>query len=200
MERTKLTREERDAMNARVTELQRQYQTKEELAAAAAAKTQKELQASLENTTREREIWQKRYESNVISTELTKAAVQHKAYNPDQILAILSGSTKLVEVLDEDGKPTGQLVPKVTLQDVDKNKKPVTLELDPVQAIERLKAREEFQNLFLAEGSSGFGGGQKNKSSGQVDIAQLAKDPAAYRKYRKDHSLASITKSLEPKA
>ena len=51
-----------------------------------------------------------------------------------------------------------------------------------------MKDEEEFLNLFRGEGSGGAGlrsqpGGKK------ADVAQTAKDPAAYRKARKDGSI-----------
>jgi hypothetical protein len=47
-----------------------------------------------------------------------------------------------------------------------------------------MRDMEKFQNLFIAEGISGMGG--SNQSRGKdLDPAKIAKDPVAYREWRK---------------
>ena len=92
---------------------------------------------------------------------------------------------QLAEVLDSEGKPTGKLEPKVRYQANDKEGKPVTLDLSPAEATKRMKEEEEYLNLFRGEGAGGAGlrsqpGGRK------PDIKNLAQDPVAWRKARKE--------------
>jgi hypothetical protein len=101
-----------------------------------------------------------------------------------RIVAILGRDTQLVEVLDDEGQPTGRLAPKVKYRTKNKEGQTVTLDLSPSEAIKRMKDEDEYLNLFRGEGSGGAGlrsqpGGKK------PDIKNLATDPAAYRRARK---------------
>ena len=91
------------------------------------------------------------------------------------------------EELDSEGKPTGKLIPKVKLQDKDKDGKPVTLELLVPEAIKRMKEMEQYFNLFKGEGTGGIGGMNRGSGKGQPDFVKLAKEnPAEYRRLRRE--------------
>lgn len=182
--KAQLTAQQTQELNARLEQIQTEMLTKEEQARLAAEKARKAHKMEKEQLTTERDDWRRRFTESTIERSLTDAAASNNAFSPRQIVAILGPHTQLAEVLDDEGQPTGQLAPKVKYRTKDKEGKPVTLDLSPMDAIKRMKEEEEYLNLFRGEGASGAGlrsqpGGKK------PNISELAKDPAAYRKARK---------------
>ncbi len=182
--RTNLTAKEREELEGRVSELNRQLLTKEELAAQEKTKLTTDFKNQLDGLTNERDSWKNRYTEASIVRSLTDAAVVNNSFNPEQVVAILRQNTQLAEELDAEGKPTGSLVPKVSFADTDKDGKPVTLELSPQDAVKRMTEKDQYLNLFKGDGTGGIGG--TTRPGGKpADISELAKDPAKYREARK---------------
>lgn len=182
--KAQLTGKQAQELDSRLEQIQNEMRTKEEQARLAAEKARKKYKQDMESLTGERDSWRQRYTESTIERSLTDAAASNNAFSPRQIVAILGPNTQLTEVLDDEGQPTGNLAPKVKYRTKDKEGKPVTLDLSPADAIKRMKEEEEYLNLFRGEGSSGAGlrsqpGGKK------PNVAELAKDAAAYRKARK---------------
>jgi len=181
-----LTDEERQQYDQRIETMKNELLTKEQLAAKEREKTTKAHQKEIEKLTGEVSNWKGRFTEATITRAITDAAVSNDAYVPGQIVAIVRPNTQLSEELDSEGKPTGNLVPIVTLKDKDKDGKPVTLKLSPKDAVKRMKEMDEYLNLFKGEGTGGLGGMNRGGSAKQTDLKNLAKDPAAYRKARKE--------------
>lgn len=182
--RAKLTAQERAELDNRLELIQNELRTKEEQAKRASEKARKAHNEEKKSLTADRDDWRKRYTDSTIERSITDAAATNNAFSPKQIVAILGPNTSLVPRLDGEGLPTQTLEPKVRFNSKDKDGKPVTLDLSPVDAVKRMKDEEEYLNLFRGEGAGGAGlrsqpGGKK------TDVQQLAKDPAAYREARK---------------
>lgn len=181
-----LTVEAKETLEKRIEDLQNQYMTAEEKARQATENIQKQNAEQLELLTKERDSWQHRHSHLLIDTEITKSAVEHKAYFFEQVSAILRPNTKLVEKLGEDGKPTGEYAAKVMFVDTDKNGKPITLELTIPEAVKRMTELTQYGNLFEG-GIKGGVGGTGSENNTKIDLAKIAKDdPARYRKMRKE--------------
>jgi len=183
--KAQLTATERSDLDTRLEQIQNEMRTKEEQAKRAAQKLKEKHKSEKSALEADRDTWKGRFTQSTIERTITDAAAANNAFSPGQIVAILGRNTSLVDVLDEEGKPTGALEPKVRFQTKDKDGKPVTLDLSPMETVKRMKDEEEFLNLFRGEGTGGVGlrshpGGKK------ADLSQLAKDPAAYRQARKD--------------
>lgn len=185
--RSNLSKEEREELESRIEETQKTLRTEKETAEQERQKLIKNHKKELDSTTVERDSWKKRYTDEKIENSILGAAGSSnpKVVNPEQILIFMRPNTRLVEELGEDGKPTGKYVPKVTFKDKDKNGKPITLELAPSEAIKRMSEMEEHFNLFSAEGVSGFNRFRASKGK-DLNLRELAKDPVAYRKARKE--------------
>ena len=162
--------------------------TKEELAQQEREKLIKNHNKEIEKLTSERDTWQKLYQSSTIETAITNASIEHQAFSPSQINAYLGPKTRLVEGLDEKGKPNGRWVPEVTFEDV-KDGKPIVLKLSPSEAVKRMKEMDEHVNLFKGEGESGLNRFQQRKGK-DLDLKTLASDPKAYREARKAGTVA----------
>ena len=147
----------------------------------------KESEKSLSETKKVAEDYRTRYETSTIVRAISDAASEHGAYAPEQLVALLQQNTRLVEVLGEDQKPTGELNPVSKLEDVDAKGKRIILELSPKDIVKRMKEIPRYQNLFKGTGKGGLGDGKDStRGGGATDMATLAKDPEAYRKARKE--------------
>lgn len=182
--KAQLTTQERKDLEQRLGQLQDEMLTKEELSKKNAERQRVTYEEKVNSLTGERDSWQKRYTESTIQRSITDAAATNNAFSPRQIVSILGSQTRLVEVLDQQGKPTGKLEPKVKFDDVDKDNNPVVLDLSPKEAVKRMKEMEEYLNLFKGEGTGGAG--MRSQPGGRKpDVRDLARDPAAYRAARK---------------
>jgi hypothetical protein len=183
--RVKLTDDERKDLDTRLEAMQNEYLTKEELRKREIDKQAKKHEEELNKLRKESEQWKGLYTETSIQTAIAGAAMQHKAYNPNQVLAILRPSTLLEEAVDGEGNPTGQLVPKVDFKDKDKDGKPITLKLSIDDAVKRMADMDDFANLFAGDGADGLGHRPVGKSGGRVSITTLANDAKKYREAKK---------------
>jgi hypothetical protein len=185
--RADLTREERSDFEARLEQLNNTLLTTEELAAKEKKRREEEFSQAINDRESEIEVWKKRYTTSTIKRSLTDAAVQHKAFYPEQVVNMLDRGTRLVEEL-VDGNPTGRLIPKIKFEDSDKEGKPVMLELSPVEAVKRMTEMSKYQNLFEGKGTGGVGG-RNHPSGDKQDLAAQAKNLDSYIKGRRDGSI-----------
>jgi len=182
-----ITTKERQELEGRIDELNNALLTKDEIAKKDALKLQKKFEVEVAALSTDRETWRNRYTESTIMRSITDAAVEHKALVPSQIVAILRPSTRLIEAVDEEGKPNGKFDAKVKLEDVNDKGEPVTLDLTVAEAVKRMREMETHQNLFQSDGAGGLGSQNRSGSKGKtVTLADAAKQgPEAYRKARK---------------
>lgn len=179
-----LSAEQKSALETRIESLQNDLLSKEELSKKENEKLRKEGQRAVESAQRERDDWKGKYTTATIQRTITDAAVEHKAVNPRQIVAILQQKANLVPETDNEGNATGNLIPKVKFETQDKEGKPVTIDILIPEAVKQMKDMDEYLNLFQGEGTGGLGA--SSKSTGKTaDIRTIAKDPAKYREARK---------------
>jgi hypothetical protein len=182
--KAQLTAQERGELDERLEILKGELLTKEQQAKRQAQKLRDKHKEEVSQLASSVETWKSRFTTSTIERSLTDAAAGEQAYSPKQIVAILGPQTRLVEVLDDEGAPSGNLAPKVRFTDKDKDGKPLVLDLSPSDAVKRMKEMDDYLNLFRGEGKSGAGlrshpGGRK------PSLRELASDPAAYREARK---------------
>ena len=182
--KSNLTDQERVDLEGRLENMKNELMTKEELAKKEQDKITRKFTEDLNKVTGERDSWQQRFTNSTIQRTITDASVASKAFSPRQIVAILQPDTRLVEALDSEGKPTGEMIAKVEFSDVDKEGKPVTLDLTIAEAVKRMSEMDEYANLFKTDGAGGVGGA--NRGGGKpLDAKKIAAtDPALYRKLR----------------
>lgn len=185
-ESSSLTQQERDDLQERIDQLQAQFQTKEEQAAIALKNVQTKAENDLKKANERGDSWKQKFDSTLVEREITAASVTHRAFNTDQVTAILAPLTKVVETLDTEGKPTGQFSPQVDFVGVDKDGKPVKLKLTVPEAVKAMtEMPEKYGNLFRAEGTSGTGflsGGATGSGNKLPNLDQMT--PEQYKKHR----------------
>ena len=183
---SKMTSDEKAALESRIEELKTQHMTKEELAARDRKKLEEELSGARDSAINEAKSWKSRYESSTIQRALVDEAVKGDAFSPHQIMELLSPRSKVVEALDDKGKPVGNFIVQIAFDDVDKDKKPVTMQLTPAEAVKRMKELpERFGNLFKSGVRGGLGSGNASGTDGNATVASAIKSPEAYRASRK---------------
>lgn len=185
--KAELTTTERNDLETRIKGMKTANMTAEELTKQERRQTDTEHATQVETLTGDRDSWKNRYTTETINRSITDASVEHDALVPEQIIAILQPGTQLEEVLDGEGKKTGQYVPQVSFEVMDEESgESKILKLTVSKAVEKMREISKYQNLFKIEGQGGLGQYNKtgNKGGGQVDIKKLAQDPKAYREAR----------------
>lgn len=187
-----LTESQRIELEGRIETLNSSLLTKEEQAKQELAKKDKELKVAVEGLSKEKDQWKNNYASEVITNQILKSAVTHKAVSTDQMLDLLSGKTRLVEVLGADGKTVVGYTPKVKFRELNEKGEEVELDLSVEEAIKKMKdTPERFGNLFESGVNGGIGGkGSNGIGTGGSSIMDMAKkDPEAYRAARSKFGL-----------
>lgn len=192
LEDQNLSKTAREELEQRLETIQAQSRTKEQTLELELNKTREKSKKEYEQTVAERDSWKTRYESAEINRGLSDAATAGRAIRNSQVVTILRGHTKMTEVLDLSGKPTGEYAPRIHMETVDpKTKERVMSVFTPDEAIAWMKEnKEEYGNLFESEVSGGLGGrnatpGAPGGKNGKIDLTSLT--PAEYRKLRKEN-------------
>lgn len=175
------TAESEAALQKRIDELNKTLLTKEELTKREKEALEKKSKEEIENLAKDRDTWQSRFKTSMITRSLTDAAHKEEAFNPDVLVGILSSKAKVVETLKPDGKPTGDFTVKVSLSGKDKEGKPQELDLDPMDAVKFLKEDPQYHFMFKATAGSGVGG-RGNETVKDIDVKNLT--PEQYKKHR----------------
>lgn len=178
-----LTPENLDSLEKRIETLQNEGKTKEQLASEERGKLEKKFKGELEKEQQSSKLWRENYEKFRTQTEILTAASVHKAFNNDQVYQFLRPNTVMVEKVGEDGKPTGEYIPRVKFQD-EKDGQAVVLDLSVDDAVKRMTEMEKHANLFQSGVSSGLGG-HNNGRSGATGTTTIPTDTKAYMELRK---------------
>ena len=173
---SQLTQEQRDELETNLQEVQKQLRTKEELAKQEKAKLQKQYESELQAEREARLKAEQKYSEEVITRALSDASHAADAYNPQQIVNLLRGKTRLV-----DDKPV------VDFDDVSTDtNEPVVLQISPAEAVKRMSEKHEWANLFNNNLVKGIGGNSATGGaggSGNIDPRSLS--PEDYIKMRR---------------
>jgi len=187
-----LSEKEKSDLQARIEALENSKLTTEQLAAKDKDKLIKERKEIEERLTKERDTWQSRYTQSTIERAILDAAGTNDGYDPEQFIAILGPNTRLVEGQDEDGNLTGVFIPSVKFKDVDKEGKPITLELSVPEAVKRMKDISRFANLFKSGATGGLGAGRDGGAAEKKSVKNpYSLSPAEFREWRKSQGINS---------
>ena len=178
------TQAEKDALEIRIEDLKASQLTAAELAKKEDKKRETKWQTEITNRDKEIEKWKGLYTGSTVKRAITDAAVEHNAHNPRHIVKELASDTRLIEELDEEGKPTGELVPRVRMQTV-KDGKPVTLDMTVTEAVKLMSEQEEHAPLFNSGAAGGLGSRPNNPRGGGRNSDEPPTDPGEYQEWRK---------------
>lgn len=179
-----MTAQEKETYEAQLEELRKQTMSKEELANRERKKIEDKLVKERDDALSLSKNWQKRFEDSTIIRTLMDASVANEAFAPQQVVSILSPNARVVELMDESGKPSGNFDVVVKFNDVDsKTNKPIVLELPSNEVVKRMKELSNvYGNLFKNGVSEGIGG-TNGKGNKPVDFSKMT--PTEYKEHRK---------------
>lgn len=182
-----LSQQQKDELDARINTLTQQHLTEQQKLQLELEKVTKKYKTDTETLSSEAKKWQTNFHSTLITNSILEGATKHQAASSKQLLAMLGSQVKVVEEVDDTGKPTGRYVPKLPMTVIDpKTKKPVQMELDVVEAIGKLREDPEYSNLFLVDGKPGLGGNNMNLDGSGNKTPDFSKmTPAEYQAWRK---------------
>lgn len=187
---SRLSTEEKTALETQIEELRTTNLTVEERARHQLTKAQKDAKDALDAETGKAKKWETQYHDLKIGHDIVSAASLHEVLpgSMDLVEAYLRPKTRLVPDVDDEGKETGTHTAKVKFQDVDKAGKAVVLDLTVEDTVKRMKELpDKFGSLFKGSANGGVGGntgapGKKpnvaNMSTAEY-MAQRKKDPAS---------------------
>jgi hypothetical protein len=189
---TKLTQEERDDLQTRITQLEEQYMTKEELAKREGEKKRKEYEIELEKLKTDSSTWQKRYADSTIQRAWQDAALLGEVLEPavPQVVEMFRYRTQLIEDTE-----SGNYLPIVKFSDLNEEGKEVTLDLSPVEAIKRMKELPE-KFGFLFKGTAVSGTGESGGAGGyrQPKRSEVLGDMNRFLEWRKKNPDFDVSK------
>jgi len=153
-----LTEQEKEDLIKQLEDTKSQFMSKEEIAQRERKKLEDKLSRERDEAVTASKSWQKRFADSTIQRSLMDAAVINEAFAPTQLVAILSQTSKLVEKMDDEGKPTGEYITLVKFDDVDKDGKKKSVELPADEVVKRMKELPElYGNLFKNNVIPGMG-------------------------------------------
>lgn len=181
------TQENLEALQGRITELENLGKTQEQIANERQQKLSKDYENKLTSKTQEAESWKNNYITYRLDSEIKSAAANKKARNADQVLAILKPNSSIREVLGDDKKPTGSFDTRVKWREVDKDGKPIELDLSITEAVDRMAESPDHANLFDSGTNGGLGGfNSPGRKNGEKDPGDMTMDEyMAWRKKNK---------------
>lgn len=182
-----LTQEEKTNLEAQIEELRQRSMSAEEIAKQQVEKTKKEYDGKLTQTQQEAQRWEGSFKNMLVANSITDASIKHNAFSPQQIIAVLRPTTKVVEKIGADGKPTGEFEARVMFHGKNEKNEPVTLDLTVEEAVKQMRDNPtDYGNLFKDMTKGGVGTVIGEGKGGTLTSQQLANlTPAQYAELRK---------------
>ena len=188
--KTSMTADEKNELETRLEQMRQQFMTADERKTREAEKKQRELSGALEDEKNQSKKWATLYKTHKIANDLTAAAITGEAVNPEQVITLLGTAATLQDILDADGKPTGDYMTVVNYATKDPNTgKSTVLTLSPADAVARMKEEvQRYGNLFKPTLRSGFGGNNSGASGSGKPSTEALKDTETYMRWRKEQN------------
>jgi hypothetical protein len=165
-----ITEQEKTQLQQQIDQLNSQYQTRDQQHQAEINRRDDKYNKDTKSLSSERDLWKGRFEKTITENEILVEATNSKAYNPDQVKAIILPLTKVVEDL-QDGRPTGNFVPRVDFVGKDKDGKAIKLNLTIKETVKAMKEMTDvYGNLFINEQNPGL---NLNPAPGQANNGNL---------------------------
>ena len=194
LENFQLTENQRKQLEEGLETVRAESRTKEENLSKQFENLKNESQKTAKSLAEERDSWKNRYETTEIRRSIQDAANKGEAYRSDHILAILQPLTRMTTIMDQTGKATSDLAPRVHWPANDpKTGESLTNVFTADEAVNYMKDKpDEYGYLFKSGAQGGIGGGNGTGTTagknGKVDVTQLT--PAQYRELRKKNPAA----------
>lgn len=184
-----LTQKDRESLEEQIENIRSQYKTEQELAHERAVQEKKNLEKRASQAEEFAQTWKQKFDSQLRNTQLLEAATSGGAFNPSQLVNLLSRDAAVIEEI-VDGKPTGAYKTVVKFDTRNEEGEQVQLMLTPHDAVARMKKDvDSFGNLFAANIKGGLGG-IKSQDEASEKVRAAEKDMSAYLEMRKKNPRA----------
>lgn len=155
-----------------------------------AAKATADHESALTSLTDEKSMWEDLYKTSMIDRAIIDAAIEHDAFNPDQIIDKLKPRTEMRPHKDEEGNLTGSMEARVASKVIEEDGTVLTSWDTPSQVVEKLKTsgQDKDGNLFRSAVIAGIGGGTAASTTGSgIKINPNSISPEEYAKRFKEN-------------
>jgi hypothetical protein len=172
---------EKKRIEDQIEQLRGEYLTKEENQKKSVEKQLKDEREKREKAEKTAKDWETLYTEEKIERDLTDAAVEHKAFNPEPVRAVLRPQTRITDELDNEGKPTGKKVTRVKVKKPGENGTVQIMEMTPAEAVKHMtEIPDSYGNLFNSGANGGLGGNNFSRQSGGDGKAAIPKGTKEY--------------------
>lgn len=192
LENQTLTAEQRAKLQEQLEDVQKRFRSKEQQLEMDKKSLEDRYSQDTQKLKESAVIWEAKYKSSVADRSLLDAAVSNDAFSASQIVGLLRPMTRMVEAMDDNGNPTGDLTPMVDFPDIDTNTgESIMTRRTPEEAVKRMKELvDQYGNLFKPNVVSGIGsgsatGGLAPGADGRIDVKKLTTEQ--YMKIRKEN-------------
>ena len=175
LETKNLTDKQREELEAKVADLEKQTMTADEIAARKIKQAQEQEAAKTRAALDKAGEFEKLYASSTIENAIRQAAAASGAHDASQVFGMLSWRSKLEPVTGDDGKPTGQYRP-VTTVEIEEGGKRVARELPTNEAVAAFLGLPENKNLINPTAKPGGGSPHHGGSGGAKTVTRAAFD------------------------
>lgn len=178
------TAKEKEALQVKLQEMEKQFLTKEQLAAQEQEKAKKQYETELQSTQADRDQWKNVFVNNLAEVEIAKAAAANQAFNPTQLSLLLKNQVKVKQKTDSEGRLTMDFEVVMPVTTKDKEGKTTVVELPVTEGVKKMREDAGFANLFLIDAASGTGKTTINNTGVRNTDGGPPEDPAEYRAWR----------------
>lgn len=176
-----------EGLQAKIKELSDSLLSKDELAKQEAERLKQAHQDELGQFKTRADSFQQLHHGLLLSNEISKAAMKHKAWDAEQLEVFVGSKAKVTPELDNSGKPTGKFKAMIPWVVDGKN-----VELTVDEAVAKMREDKRFGNLFRADGTPGAGMTLNNAPTQPSSNGQLPMDTASYMAQRKANKQAGV--------
>lgn len=165
----KMSDKEREELQSEIADLEKRTLTADEIRKREEKKAKDQYESQLADAKKEAEDWKKRHDTLYLSYNITTSAAQH-GVSPNalpMLSAYLEPRTKLVEVVDDDGKATGRFTTEVDFDDRDDEGKVLNVQMPIDQVIGRMRELPDHFGYVFEKDASGGLGATNGKPAGQ---------------------------------
>ncbi len=175
------TQADRDRLNEILTQSRSEYENKLTDTAAKLTNLQTQLAATQREKDEQVSAWRKRFEATVMDIEVTKACDTHGVYSPSQMRGILDRNLQVSEVVDAEGKGTGNF--EVVVKSKNDKNEPINIKV--TDYIKSMDESGEHPNLFKHQLKEGLNAGHNGKK-GAAGAIEAPTNPEELEKWLKD--------------
>ena len=163
---------EKEALQAKLAEMQNTYLTNEEKAKIESEKQRVASEEVINGLKTQATKWQGLFEQSIKRQAIIEAASKHNAFKAEQLERLLNNDVKVVATLNDAGEEVGYNVVMPM-----KTKDGKTIEVSVMDGVGKMRESEDFSNLFYTDSKPGSGPLQQNGKVKGGDPTKPPTDP-----------------------